>query len=143
MSTADTEPVTVEGRLAWFRDHDQGRYPLCVMEGDGQVAGWLSCQPYHQRPAYHITAEVSVYVAPQHHRRGIGSRLMDEAIRWGPRLGVRNLVGLVFGHNEASVGLFRGKGFQEWGRLLRVAELDGVERDVVIFGRRVDGQDLS
>jgi len=30
-----------------------------------------------------------------------------------------------------------GQGFERWGTLPRVAELDGIERDLVILGRRV------
>ena len=30
-----------------------------------------------------------------------------------------------------------GRGFERWGLLPRVAELDGIERDLVIVGRRL------
>jgi phosphinothricin acetyltransferase len=43
----------------------------------------------------------------------------------------------VFGHNEASLALFESFGFRRWGDLARVAELDGIERDLVILGLRV------
>jgi phosphinothricin acetyltransferase len=33
--------------------------------------------------------------------------------------------------------LFEGFGFQRWGVLPRVAELDGVERDLILVGRRI------
>jgi len=33
--------------------------------------------------------------------------------------------------------LFRAYGFGDWGLLPRVAELDGVERDLAILGLRV------
>jgi phosphinothricin acetyltransferase len=80
---------------------------------------------------------VSVYVAADHHRSGIGRALLDRAVKTAPGLGLRTLVGFVFGHNEPSLRLFTAFGFERWARLPRVAELDGVERDLVIVGRRV------
>jgi L-amino acid N-acyltransferase YncA len=43
----------------------------------------------------------------------------------------------IFAGNEPSLRLFRSHGFQQWGRLPGVAELDGVSEDVVFVGRRV------
>ena len=44
---------------------------------------------------------------------------------------------MVFVHNQPSVTLFEAHGFQRWGLLPRVFEVDGIERDVLILGRRV------
>lgn len=38
----------------------------------------------------------------------------------------------MFGHNDPSLGLLKKFGFKEWGMLPGVAELDGIERDLVI-----------
>lgn len=54
-----------------------------------------------------------------------------------PALGVHTLVGLIFGHNARSLGLFERFGFVRWADMPRVAVLDGIERDLVIVGRRV------
>ena len=45
--------------------------------------------------------------------------------------------GFIFGHNEPSLALFRRFGFLRWGELPKVAALDGVERDLIIVGRRI------
>jgi phosphinothricin acetyltransferase len=47
------------------------------------------------------------------------------------------LLGFIFGHNEPSLKLFERFGFEKWGHLPSVAELDGIERDLVIVGKRV------
>jgi phosphinothricin acetyltransferase len=136
MATADTEPVTLESRLAWFAEHTGSR-PLWVALADDAIVGWLSFQSFYGRPAYRATAEVSVYVAPDARRKGVGRELVSRAIAAGPALRLRTLVGFVFGHNAPSLALFEGLGFERWGLLSRVAELDGVERDLVIVGRRL------
>lgn len=135
-STADTGPATVESRRAWFEEHG-AEWPLWVAEADGRIVGWLSFQMLYGRPAYRITAELSVYVAQAHQRQGIGSTLLAQAIEAAPALGLRNLVGFIFASNRASVRLCESFGFKRWGTLPGVTEVDGDERDVVIMGLRV------
>ncbi|MCY4582927.1 MAG: GNAT family N-acetyltransferase [Chloroflexi bacterium] len=139
MATADTEPVTVESRRAWFTGHSPDRHPLWVDEREGEVVGWLSLGTFYNRPAWDITAEVSVYVTPAHQRHGVAVGLLENALAEAPALGLRALIGIIFGHNDPSLALFRRFGFEDWGLMPRVTELDNVERDVVFVGRRVEG----
>jgi phosphinothricin acetyltransferase len=138
MATADTEPVTVAARRGWFAEFNPAQRPLWVhANANGAVEGWLSMRSFYGRPAYHATVETGVYVATQAQRRGIGRSLLAHALDAAPRLGVRTLLAFVFSHNAASIKLFERAGFASWGRLPRVAELDGVERDLSILGRRL------
>jgi L-amino acid N-acyltransferase YncA len=135
--TADTDPVSVESRGSWFREHDPERRPLWVAEENRAIVGWVSFQSFYGRPAYHATAEISVYVTPALQRKGIGRELLARAVKRAPRHGLKTLLGFIFGHNEASLHLFESFGFQRWGVLPAVAELDGIERDLIILGRRI------
>jgi len=137
MATADVEPVSVADREEWFRTFDPARRPLWVYEHEGALAGWMGLRSYYGRPAYHRTVESAVYVDPLHRRRGIAHELLDNAVREAPSRGIANILAFVFVHNQPSVTLFEAHGFQRWGLLPRVCELDGVERDVLILGRRV------
>ena len=137
MVTADPDPVPVESRREWFRGHDPNRYPLWVAEADGEVTGWFSFEPFRERPAYRATAEVSVYVAQEHRRKGIGRRLLQEGIRRAPEFGLKALTAGAFAHNEPSLKLFEEFGFERWAYYPRVAELDGIERDLVVMGLRL------
>ncbi len=137
MVTADPDPISVEGRRGWFHEHDPETRPLWVAEMGGEVAGWFSFEPFRKKPAYRATAEVSVYVAEGHRRKGVGRRLLGEAIRRGPALGLKILTAGAFAHNEPSLRLFEGFGFVRWAHYPRVAELDGVEKDLVVLGLRL------
>lgn len=137
MVTADTEPVSVESRVSWFEEHVPGVRPLWVVELDGRVAGWLSFSSFYGRPAYRRTVELSIYVRDAFRRRGVATYLLAQALAGSPALGIDTLLGFIFGHNRPSLALFERFGFTRWGELPRVAILDGVERDLVIVGRRV------
>ncbi len=137
MATADTQPVSVESRTAWFREHDPQLRPLWIAVTDASILGWLNFQSFYGRPAYRATAEVSVYVSARNRRCGVGRALVGRAIAESSRLGLKTLLGFIFGHNEPSLRLFQSFGFERWGSLPRIAELDGVERDLVIVGLRL------
>jgi L-amino acid N-acyltransferase YncA len=137
--TADLEPVTVDSRLAWFREHGPDARPLWVVEApsSGRVIAWLSFSDFYGRPAYARTAELSIYLDESARGNGLGTALLALALDAAPRLRIDTVLGFIFGHNEPSLALFRRFGFDDWGRLPRVAVLDGVERDLVIVGRRL------
>lgn len=138
MVTADMEPVTLASRRQWFDDHASGRRPLWVTEDEaGTLTGWLSFSDFNERAAYAGTAELSIYLSEDARGKGLGRYLLSEAIAHAPVIGIRNLVGLVFGHNRPSLRLFHRFGFEDWANMPRVAVLDGVERDLIIVGRRV------
>jgi phosphinothricin acetyltransferase len=137
LATADTEVVSTESRRAWFRDRDMARHPLWVREDGRRVVAWLSFGKFYGRPAYAATAEISVYVDPSFQRRGAATELMEHALAQSPALGLSTLLGFVFAHNDQSVQLCRKFGFEQWGHLPRVALLDGIQRDLLILGRRL------
>jgi phosphinothricin acetyltransferase len=108
-----------------------------VLEKEGAVCGWLSFQSFYGRPAYQATVEVSIYVDEACRGQGIGRYLLQQAIDACPKLNVSTLLGFIFGHNTPSLKLFQSFGFENWAHLPQIAELDGIERDLIIVGKRV------
>ncbi len=137
MVTADLEPVTVEARSPWLAAHDPAHRPVWVLENNGAVIAWLSFDTFYPRAAYDGTAMVAIYVAETHRGQGIGRQLLTRAIEHAPTLGVRVLLGYIFAHNEPSLQLFAKFGFERWAHLPGVTRLDGIDRDVIIMGKRV------
>jgi phosphinothricin acetyltransferase len=137
-ATADLRPITMEQRVAWFREHDPSAYPIHVFEENGCVRGWSSLSPYRPgREALNGTAELSYYVAPDARRRGIGSALVQHAIDHAPRYGKRVLFAIVLDRNAPSIHLLERCGFELWGRLPDVAMIEGELVSHVYYGRRV------
>ena len=140
ISTAQLETVSVENRLPWFRQHSPESYPLWVTEVGGEIVAWLSFHSFIARQAYRRTAEIGVYVKEKSRRTRIGRTLLEKAIAHSPSLGIKALVGCIFAHNEPSLALFAQLGFERWGVLPRIAQVDNVARDLVIVGRHVESE---
>lgn len=137
-STADTRPITVDSRRAWFRQFDPARRPIWVAEVDGKVVATVYLSSFYGgRPAYDATAEISTYVATAYHRRGIGRRLKEFVIGQCLRLGVTTLLSMHFDHNQATRRLNESFGFEQLGHLTGIAEVQGQRRGLMIWGLRI------
>ena len=107
------------------------------------VAGWSALSAASQRRVYAGVAEVSVYVAADARRQGVGRLLLEDLIRLSEAKGIWMLQAGIFPENEASVRLHRSCGFGEVGLRERLGVLGGRWRDVLLMERRsvVVGQD--
>lgn len=93
---------------------------------------------HHDRaPGLFSTADLAIYLHPEHQGRGLGTCLLGQAIAHAPSLGIETLTATIFAGNEARLALFRRLGFEPWGFMPRVARLEGVEKDLVLVGRRI------
>ena len=138
MVTADLEPVSVKSRIPWFEEHQPGRRPLWIIKNRiNKIIGWVSFQNFYGRPAYNATAEISIYLHPDHRGKGIGKQALEYCMNECSHLGIKTLLGYIFAHNERSLRLFLQAGFEEWAHFPNIAELDGIERSVKILGKRI------
>ena len=97
----------------------------------------MSYSNFYGRPAYSGTAELSIYLHEAARGKGLGRYLLEQAIAFAPHIDVHTLLGFIFGHNAPSLALFAAYDFARWAELPNVALLDGVERDLIIVGKRV------
>jgi len=137
MVTADTEPVSVESKLSWFNNHDPLKRPLYRIKDDNEGIGWVSLESFYGRPAYNQTAEVSIYLDEAARGKGYGKDILRYIIDQSPTFGIKTLLGYIFAHNQPSLQLFKNFGFEQWALFPNVAVLDGIERSLIIVGKRV------
>lgn len=137
MVTADTEPVSVESKLTWFNNHNPQKRPLYIVTDNNNVIGWVSLESFYGRPAYNQTAEVSIYLDEAARGKGYGKEILKTIIDQAPAFGIKSLLGYIFAHNEPSLKLFKSFGFEQWALFPNVAVLDGIERSLIIVGKRV------
>ena len=117
--TYQEQPETMDNRRHWFRHHGE-RHPITVASENDQVIGWGSLSPYHERSAYRYTVENSVYVHHEHHRRGIGSLLLEDLIGRCRHLGHRVIIAAIDGEQTASVAMHTKFQFEKVGHLRRI-----------------------
>jgi phosphinothricin acetyltransferase len=138
LATADTKEVSVDSKLEWYRRHTPEKRPILVHETKGQLVAWVSFESFYGRPAYDHTAELSIYIDSEYRGKGLGKKLVQEAMDMTKGLNIKTLLGYIFSHNEPSIRLFKSFGFEEWGRLNDIAEMDGKEYSLSILGKRIN-----
>lgn len=122
------EPPTLaemERRLRAF----QQEYPSLVCERAGQVAGYAYASRFRSRTAYQWTAEVTVYVHPDHQRRGVAGTLYRSLLDRLRVQGFRTAVAGITLPNAGSVALHESLGFQPVGVFQRVGFKHGQWHD--------------
>lgn len=130
-ATFEAEPTSWE---RWDAEHlPFGR--LVVLQ-DGDVAGWAALTRVSGRCVYSGVAEISVYIHPHFHGRGMGKALLNELILISEANGIWTLQAGILKENTASLALHFACGFREVGFRERLAKLNGVWRDVYLLERR-------
>ena len=93
------------------------RMPWLVCVKDDAVAGYAYATPFRARAGYRWTAELTVYVASSHHRRGVGRALYAALLGCLAAQGYRTAVAIIALPNPASIELHRSMGFHRTGVL--------------------------
>ncbi|HEV3431445.1 MAG TPA: GNAT family N-acetyltransferase [Paraburkholderia sp.] len=136
-SMAHGDPQTPFRTLASTREWIEKRSPQLIMIGawmGERLVGEAQVDIGKTRRAH--VAEIGVGVHGDWRRRGVATRLLDEALdltdNW---LGLRRLELKVFVDNEAAIALYRKYGFEVEGRLRGHTLRDGVYVDLFLMAR--------
>ncbi len=113
------------------------RLPWLVAAADGDVVGYCYATRHRERAAYRWSADVSVYVDRDRHRRGAGRALYSRLLPELRALGyVSAFAGIVL-PNPASVRLHEAMGFTAVGIFRDVGFKHGAWRDVGWWGMKL------
>lgn len=118
-ATFQTEPQTLEDRLAWFDDRDE-MHPVVSVEVEDKVIAWGTLSVFNPRPGYRKTAEVSVYVHLEFQRRGIGRAIVIDLIARARDLGYHALLAICCSESIGSIALHESLGFERVGHVREV-----------------------
>ena len=94
--------------------------PASSLQGRGSVVGFVRASPWKGRCAYAYSAEVTVFVHPDHHGQGIGKALYGRLIPTLKAQGYQSLLAGITRPNEASVRLHESFGFHRVALFERV-----------------------
>jgi L-amino acid N-acyltransferase YncA len=133
-----TRNATFETSIPTWDEWDSRhiKHSRFVYEENGIIIGWVALSPVSSRNAYKGVAEVSIYVDLSYARQGIGTMLMERAIKSSEENGIWTLQSSVFPENIATLRLHEKFGFRVVGKREKIATLDGIWRDTLIFERR-------
>lgn len=111
----------------WRGAHE--KFPWLVAT-DENVIGFAKSSAHRGRSAYAWTAEVSIYIAPEHHRRGIGRALYQRLFAMLRAQGFQTILAGISLPNPASVALHESFGFRHVARFEKVGWKFDAWRDV-------------
>jgi L-amino acid N-acyltransferase YncA len=105
-------------------------HPWLVADTGEGVIGFAYGCPHRERAAYRWAADVSVYVAPEHQRRGVGRALYGSLLPLLVRQGLHVACAGITLPNEASVALHESFSFKLVGVYRRIGFKGGKWWDV-------------
>ena len=89
-----------------------------MVEDQGRVIGFAYRNWFKPLPAYRFSAEDSIYMAPDAHRKGKGRALLAELCAQAERAGVRKFLAVIGDSAHAgSIGVHTALGFSHVGVL--------------------------
>lgn len=91
----------------------QQTYPYLVYEENNQVVGYAYANIFRTRIAYKHSSESSVYVHPDHFRKGIASQLYERLLEEMKASNLKSAIGGITLPNEGSVVLHEKFGFKK------------------------------
>ena len=112
-------------------------YPFLVCEVEDEVVGFAYACQHRERKAYRYSADASVYVHSDCHRKGIGRRLYSCLFSILAAQGYHTIIAGITDPNEKSVGLHTSLGFVRVGTYHNVGYKHGKWLDVTWFEKRL------
>lgn len=136
--TADTEYVSLESRIDWFKIHQNELLPILVICDENGIAGWSSLSSFRPgRKALKKTVEISYYLDRDCRGKGYGKALMAGTIDAAQKLGHEYLFAILLEINAISVNLLKKFGFEQWGHMPEVADFGDRRSGLLIYGRKI------
>jgi L-amino acid N-acyltransferase len=115
------EPFTPDYINQWFAEKMKHQFPIIVAIENRELTGFATYGIFRTRAAYYRTMEHSVYIHPNHRRKGIGRALLRQIMGAAESRGIHVLVGGIDAQNEESIQLHLSEGFRIAGTIHEAA----------------------
>lgn len=121
-------------RLEWFKKFDpSGRHQLLVAVRGEQLLGYANSSKFREKAAYQTSVETTIYLHPQAHTKGLGTRLYAALFERLAEQDVHRAFAGITQPNEALVALHKKFGFSYLGTFAEVGRKFGRYWDVQWF----------
>ena len=111
--TFEEEPVTADEMSRRIDEVRAASLPWFVAERAGAIAGYAYASRWRARSGYRFSSEVTVYLAPEQGRRGIGSVPTPSSFPCFRGSGLHAAIGGIALTNDSSVALHEKFGFKK------------------------------
>lgn len=139
-ATFELDPPDAAEMTRRFNKITSAGFPYLVALLEGRVVGYSYASLYRTRPAYRYTVENAIYLAPDTHRRGVGTQLLQQMIAACEQLGFRQIIAVIGDSaNAGSIGVHTKTGFQMIGLHPDVGYKFGRWLDIVLMQRAIGG----
>ena len=108
------EPPSLEEFTARVQT-TSSKYPYLVYERDSVILGFAYGSPYQERIAYNFDADLSVYLAPEAQKGGIGRKLYTCLLDLLQKQGFYNVYACITATNQRSIDFHKSLGFRDLG----------------------------
>jgi phosphinothricin acetyltransferase len=111
--TFEEEPVSAAEIARRIEEIRSMSLPWLVAEIAGRIVGYAYATKWRARSAYRFSAEITIYLAHEDVRRGVGSSLYGQLFRLLQARGIHAVVGGIALPNDASVALHEKFGMRK------------------------------
>lgn len=115
----------------WFNKFDQEN--VFVGEIEKEIVGWVTLSKVSSRCCYEGVGEVSIYMDPKNHRKGLGTLLYNHLEKNALSKGYWTIQAQLFTENEASKNLFESLDFRQVGIRKKIGKYNGVWVDNYLY----------
>lgn len=133
--TALDTPVAAEEERCFIRDFpSRGIFHIAVDSASQQIVGFQDVSPFADYThAFDHVGVIGTYVALDHHRQGIATRLFTATFEVALRNGYEKIFGYVRADNDVGLRTYLSQGFRIVGTAERHAKIDGRYIDEIVI----------
>lgn len=131
--------ATFDTQIPEWEAWDSNHFPNCrwvLLDEMQQVVGWAALKPVSSRACFRGVAEVSIYLSASAQGKGLGKMMLQKLILDSEANGFWTLQSGIFPENIASIKVHESLGFKTVGRREKIAQLNGIWRDIILLERR-------
>lgn len=118
--TFETDAVSAQEMAQRIGETRSAGLPWLVTATSDDVAGFAYASRWKGRCAYRFSVESTIYLAPEHTGKGLGTPLYEALIDAVRALSMHSMIGGIALPNDASIGLHEKLGFKKIGHFSEV-----------------------
>ena len=114
-----------------------------VLEDNSEIIGFGFLSYYKKRKHFNHVGVLTYFILEEYTGKGLGSKLFNELIEQGKKLGITNFLAHISSKNERSLNFHKKFGFNEVGRFKNMSYKFGESLDVIWVQKQFHHEEKS